>query len=121
MSSCASQSELTSIRLDRDHPKFKTKGCQDTLSAAETHRDLKSARNIASPALLFVSGGLLLPVIATNAGLDTADHIDAAKIAEACGGTPQSKSAMATDVALGAAVGVAASGLKVGTLTNVVK
>ena len=121
ISSCASQSELTAIRLDREHPKFKTKGCQDSLSAAETHRDLKSARTIASPALLFLSGGLLLPVVAANAGFDTVDHIDAAKIAENCGGTPQTQSAMATDVAIGAAVGVAASGLNVGHLAGAAK
>ena len=121
ISSCASQSELTSIRLDRDHPKFKTKGCQDSLSAAETHRDLKSARTIASPVLLFLSGGLLIPVVAANAGFDTVDHIDAAKIAENCGGNPQSHSAMATDVAISAAVGVAASGLNVGHLAGAAK
>jgi hypothetical protein len=111
LAGCASQSELTAIRLDRDNPKFKTTGCQDSLSAAEAHRDIKTARTIASPVLLFFSGGLLLPVVAANAGLDTVDHVDAAKMAENCGGTPQTKAEMATDVAVGAAVGVAASGL----------
>jgi len=106
---CASQSEMTAIRLDRDNPKFKSAGCQDSLSSAETHKDIKMARTIASPVLLFFSGGLLLPVVAANAGLDTVDHVDAAKIAESCGGTPQTKGKMATDVAVGAAVGFATS------------
>lgn len=113
---CASQSELTAIRLDRDNPKFKSSACQDSLSAAETHKDIKKARTIASPVVLFLSGGLLLPVVAANAGLDTVDHVDAAKIAESCGGTPQTKGEMATDVALGAAVGVATSALTPGSL-----
>ena len=111
LAGCASQSELTARRLDRDNPKYSTAGCQDSLSAAEAHRDIKKARTIASPVLLFLSGGLLLPVVAANAGLDTVDHVDAAKIAENCGALSQTKAEIATDVALGAAVGVATSGL----------
>jgi hypothetical protein len=60
---------------------------------------------------LFVSGGLLLPVLAANAGLDTVDHVDAAKMAENCGAQAQTNAEIATDVALGTAVGVATSGL----------
>lgn len=111
LAGCASQSELTARRLDRDNPKYKTSGCQDSLSSAEAHRDIKTARTIASPVLLFLSGGLLVPVIAANAGLDTVDHVDAAKMAESCGAQAQSNAEIATDVALGAAVGVATSGL----------
>ena len=111
LAGCASQSELTARRLDRDNPKFKTAGCQDSLSAAEAHRDIKKVRTIASPVLLFVSGGLLLPVLAANAGLDTVDHIDAAKMADNCGAQSQTNAEIATDVALGTAVGVATSGL----------
>jgi hypothetical protein len=108
---CASQSELTARRLDRDHPKYKTSGCQDSLSAAEAHRDIKKVRTIASPVLLYLSGGLMLPLVAANAGFDTVDHVDAARMAENCGARAQSNSEIATDVALGAAVGVATSGL----------
>ena len=111
LAGCASQSELTARRLDRDNPKYKTAGCQDSLSAAEAHRDIKNVRTIASPVLLFVSGGLLLPVLAANAGLDTVDHVDAAKMAENCGAQAQTNAEIATDVALGTAVGVATSGL----------
>jgi hypothetical protein len=114
---CASQSELASIRLDRDNPKFKTRGCQDTLAAAETHKELKNTRMVASPILLFFSGGLLLPVVAANAGFDTADQVDAAKIAENCGGKPKTNDQIASDVAVGAAVGVATSTLTVKSLT----
>jgi len=115
---CASQSELTARRLDRDNPKYKTAGCQDSLSAAEAHRDIKKVRTIASPVLLFLSGGLLVPVVAANAGLDTVDHVDAAKIAENCGAQAQSNSEIVTDVALGAAAGVATSGLTGTSLTG---
>ena len=118
LAGCASQSELTARRLDRDNPKFKTAGCQDSLSAAEAHRDIKRARTVASPVLLFLSGGLLVPVVAANAGLDTVDHVDAAKIAESCGAQAQSNAEIATDVAFGAAVGVATSGLTGTSLTG---
>ena len=117
LAGCASQSELTARRLDRDNPKFKTAGCQDSLSAAEAHRDIKRARTVASPVLLFLSGGLLVPVVAANAGLDTVDHVDAAKIAENCGAQAQTNAEIATDVALGTAVGVATSGLTGTALT----
>jgi hypothetical protein len=117
LAGCASQSELTARRLDRDNPKYKTAGCQDSLSAAEAHRDIKRARTVASPVLLFLSGGLLVPVVAANAGLDTVDHVDAAKIAENCGAQAQTNAEIATDVALGAAVGVATSGLTGTALT----
>ena len=118
LAGCASQSELTARRLDRDNPKYKTAGCQDSLSAAEAHRDIKRARTVASPVLLFLSGGLLVPVVAANAGLDTVDHVDAAKIAESCGAQAQTNGEIATDVALGAAVGVATSGLTGTSLTG---
>jgi hypothetical protein len=118
LAGCASQSELTARRLDRDNPKYKTAGCQDSLAAAEAHRDIKKARTIASPVLLFLSGGLLVPVVAANAGLDTVDHVDAAKMAENCGAQAQSNAEIATDVALGTAVGVATSGLTGTSLTG---
>lgn len=118
LAGCASQSELTARRLDRDNPKFKTAGCQDSLSAAEAHRDIKKVRTIASPVLLFVSGGLLLPVLAANAGLDTVDHVDAAKMADNCGAQSQTNAEIAADVALGTAVGVATSGLTGTSLTG---
>lgn len=118
MSGCASHSEQTAIWLDRTNPKFKTQGCQDSLAAAELHRDIKTTRMVASPVLLFLSGGLLLPVVAANAGLDTVDHVDAAKMAENCGGVSKSNAEIAGEVAAGAAVGFATSGLTGTGLTS---
>lgn len=111
LSGCASQSELTAIRLDPKHPKYKTRSCQDSLAAGEVHRDVKSATLVAAPALLLLSGGLLLPVVAVNAGLDAADRVEASNMADNCGGRGQKPSEIAADVAIGASVGVAASGL----------
>jgi hypothetical protein len=105
---CASQSELTAIRLDPSHPKFATRHCRDSITASEVHKDIKTATMVATPALIFLSGGLLLPLVAMNAGFDTADRMEASEVAENCGGRAQTSSEIATDVAVGAAVGVAA-------------
>ena len=109
MSGCASQSELTAIRLDPDHPRYKSVGCQQSLPAGELHRDVKTASMLASPVLLFLSGGLLLPVVAANAGLDAADRVDASNMASNCGSRGQNPAEIATDVAIGATLGAAAA------------
>ena len=85
---CASQSELTALRLNPDHPKYRSEACQSSI----------------------VSGGLLLPVLAANAGLDAADRIDASNMATRCGSRGESGSEIAGSVATGAVLG-AATGL----------
>lgn len=105
---CASQSELTSIRLDPTHPKYATKACRESIAASEIHKDMKTATMVASPALIVLSGGLLLPLVAMNAGIDVADRVDASDMAAQCGGRAQKSSEIAADVAVGAAMGVAA-------------
>lgn len=105
---CASQSELTAIRLDPSHPKFATRQCRDSITSSEVHKDIKTATMVASPALIVLSGGLLLPLLAMNAGFDTADRIEASEMAAHCGGRAQTSAEIASDVAVGAALGVAA-------------
>lgn len=111
LTGCASQSELTAIHLDPDHPQYKSLGCQNSMAASERHKEVKSATLVATPALLFLSGGLLLPVVAVNAGLDAADRVDASTMADSCGGQGQKTSDIIKDVAIGASVGVATGGL----------
>ena len=111
LTGCASQSELTAIHLDSDHPQYKTFGCQNSLAASERHKEVKSATLVATPALLLLSGGLLLPVVAMNAGLDAADRVDASTMADNCGGQGQKPADIAKDVAIGASVGIATGGL----------
>ena len=108
LSGCASQSELTAIRLDPAHPKYATRDCRDSIAAGEIHKDVKTATMVASPAVIVLSGGLLLPIVAMNAGLDAADRVDASDMAKRCGGRGQKSSEIASDVATGAALGVAA-------------
>jgi len=62
---------------------------------------------IASPVALVLSGGVLLPaVIAANAGLDTADRIDASRMEIHCGGKGKTAEEIATGVVGGAALGI---------------
>ena len=105
---CASQSELTSIHLDKDHPQYVSRECRNSIAAGEVHKDLKTATMVASPALILLSGGLLLPILAMNTGLDAADRVDASDMANQCGGRGQTSSEIASDVAVGAALGAAA-------------
>jgi hypothetical protein len=62
---------------------------------------------LVSPALVALSGGLLLPVVAMNTGLDLSDHVDASDLADRCGGRGKNNTDIASDVAAGAALGLA--------------
>ena len=111
LTGCASQSELTAIHLDANHPQYNSRSCQNHRAASERHKEVKSATLVATPALLLLSGGLLLPVVAANAGIDAADRMDASTMADSCGGQGQSTSDIIRDVAIGASVGAATGGL----------
>lgn len=107
---CASQSELTSLRLDPKNPHYRSEGCQSSIAGSALHRDAKNLSMVATPVLLVLSGGLLLPVLAVNVGLDTVDRIDASNMATRCGGRGESGEEIAGSVATGAVLG-AATGL----------
>jgi hypothetical protein len=103
---CASHSELTAIQLDKSNPQYASAKCQESIAAGERHKDLKLARMLASPLLVALSGGLLLPVVAMNSGLDLADHVDASDMADFCGGRGKNNAEIASEVAAGAALGI---------------
>jgi len=105
---CASQSGKTFATLDRGHPAFHSSQCQQAIRDNEVHDDLKLARLVGSPVAVILSGGLLLPaVIAANLGFDTADHVDASRMARRCGGAGQEPGEILESVAKGAALGLA--------------
>lgn len=104
---CASESELTAIRLDTSHPLYASEACQQSLSAAHIHQDTKLVSTIATPVLVLLSGGLLLPLIGANAGLDAVDRIDASNMATRCGGKGKTADQIAEGVLQGAALGLA--------------
>ena len=102
---CASQSELAALRLDTNNPKYRSADCQSSIAGSAVHRDIKTM--VAAPVLVVLSAGLLLPVVAANAGLDAADRIDASNMTTRCGGQGESGGEIAGSVAAGAALGVA--------------
>lgn len=104
--SCASESELTAIRLDTSHPLYATESCQQSLNATRIHQDAKLVASITTPILVLLSGGLLLPLAGANAVLDTADRIDASNLATRCGGTGKTANQIAEGVVQGAAFGL---------------
>ncbi len=110
LSGCASQSELTAIRLDPDHPKYKSDACQHSVAGSAFHRDAREVSMVASPLLLVLSGGLLLPVVAANAGLDYVDRVDASNMAARCGGRAERADDIARSVTAGAALNVVTGG-----------
>ena len=108
---CASQSAVTASSLDRDHPAYRSPECRDARSQAWIHQDLKVARLVASPAVVWWGGPITaIPVLLTNVGLSYADKQDASDIAARCGGQPSGQLEIAAGTAAETALGVAASG-----------
>ena len=112
LSGCASQSAVTASSLDKDHPAYRSPECRDARSSAWVHQDLKVARLVASPAVVWWGGPVTaIPVLLTNVGLSLADKQDASDIAARCGGQPSGQLEIAAGTAAETALGMAASGV----------
>ncbi|MEO0316910.1 MAG: hypothetical protein RL404_587 [Pseudomonadota bacterium] len=109
LAGCATESELAAIRLDQNDPKYATDECQRSIAASAVNTDMKNASMVASPALVLLSGGLLLPVIAANAAMDYSDHVDASNLSVNCGGKGKSRSEIAGSVSSRAVIGAAST------------
>ena len=53
----------------------------------------------------------MLPLIVTNAGVNTADHLKAVEIPSNCGGNPPKPEAVARDIALEVTIDIATGSL----------
>ena len=107
LSACTSQSRKTSSNLDMSHPRYASRECQMALGRAQLHDNIKQSRVIASPVAVLLSGGaLFLPMLAVNAGLDTADHLEASDISVYCGGPETPNGEIAKDVLMGVGFGI---------------
>ena len=116
---CASESRVKVVNLDPHHQMYKTQSCQQAMTNANVYDEVKLARIVASPVAILLSGGaLLLPVLATNAGLETLDHMEASSISVSCGGPETSTEDMAMEVLKGAAIGLTTSTLNVGGVAS---
>ena len=114
LSGCASQSSKAVAKLDPEDFLFHMRECREARASTQDFDLLKRAKMVLSPLVVVVTGGLLAgPVLAANAGLETADHVNASSITVACGGAPKNMNEIATEVALDAAIGVATGGVNV--------
>ncbi len=105
--------------MDTEHADYQSDSCTGALASVDTHEAIKTSRLIAGPTLVVLSGGLLaLPVIATNAALDTYDQVDAAKIKSACAGQQTSDLEIAGNVAQNSALSLVAKGLELPALNG---
>ena len=120
LAGCVSTSSSTFADLDREHPKFQSQGCQTAADDTRIHDELKLIRMVASPVAVILSGGMLLPVVVANVGLDTVDRVDASRLEIHCGGEGKTATQIAEGVVTGAAIGLAtgaAIGAAVGPVT----
>lgn len=116
---CASESRVKVVNLDTQQQMYKTEGCQQAITNAKVQDDLKLARIVATPVAILLSGGaLLLPILATNAGMETLDHMEASSISVSCGGPETPAEDIAMDVLKGAAIGLTTSTLNVGGVAS---
>ena len=116
---CVSHSAKSVANLDQSKEEYKSNECRAVVKDADLHDDLKVSRLLLSPAIVFLSAGVLaIPVIAANAGFDTFDHLSASNISSSCGGIPRDHADIAIDVAKDAVVGFATGGIKLGQATS---
>ena len=106
LAACTSQSRKTATHLDVSHERFSSRECQISQARAQLHDNIKLSRVVASPVAVLLSGGaLFLPLLAVNAGLDAADHLDASDISVDCGGPETPNTEIAKEVLMGVGFG----------------
>jgi hypothetical protein len=102
---------LTAASLDRHHPSYPTTACQEKLGAVWIHQDLKNASMVSAPVIVLAAGPVsAIPVMLAHLGLGTLDRMDAASLAQRCGGDAPSNLELAGRIAGDAALGLATGG-----------
>jgi hypothetical protein len=105
---CASQSSKVISSLDNSSPVFSSGQCENARENAWMHDEASKNKIWVGPSVILLAGPMaILPVFVSNVGLNTADRMQANDIATRCGGSPQTKQQMATDIALDASVSMA--------------
>ena len=113
-SGCASQSSKAVAKLDPEDFLFHMRECREARASTQDFDLLKLAKMVLNPLVVVATGGLFTgPMVVANAGLETADHMNASNITVACGGAPKSMNEIATEVAFDAAIGVATGAVNV--------
>lgn len=109
LTACTSQSRKTASNLDMKHPRYSSRECQVALGNAQLQDTIKQARVLTSPVLILMSGGLFVPLLAVNAGLDAVDHLEASDISRHCGGSEIPNRDIAIEIIKGVGFGIGVS------------
>ena len=110
LTGCASQTAITANALDQEHPEYRSASCRQARAEAWVHQDIKYARLVGSPVVLWVGGPITaVPLLVANVGLGLADKRDASALSAVCGGQASGDLAIAASTATEAVLGVAAS------------
>ena len=112
LGACASQSSKAIANLDSSSPEFSSAPCQNARQNAWFYDEANKTKLWAGPSVIFLAGPLaFIPVLATNIGLNSADHIQANDISTQCGGQPLTQKALSQNIALDATISVAVGGI----------
>ena len=112
LGACASHSSKAIAKLDSGSPEFSSAACQNARQNAWLYDEAQINKLWAGPSVFFLAGPIaVLPVLATNIGLNSADHLQANDISTQCGGQPLTQKALSQNIALDATISVAVGGI----------
>ena len=112
LGACASHTSKAIAKLDSSSPEFSSAPCQNARHNAWLHDEAQKNKLWAGPSVIFLAGPMaVIPVLATNIGLNSADHMQANDISTQCGGQPVTQKALSQYIALDATISVALGGI----------
>ncbi len=112
LGACASQSSQAIAKLDTDSAEFHSVPCQNARHNAWLYDEAQKNKLWAGPSVVFLAGPIaVIPVLASNIGLNTADHIQANDISAQCGGKPLTQQALNQNIAVDATISVVVGGM----------
>lgn len=112
LAGCASQSSKAIAKLDSGSTAFSSEQCENARQNAWFHEEAQKNKLWAGPSVILLAGPIaVIPVLATNIGLSSADHIQANDITRQCGGQPLNQTELNQNIAIDAAVSVAVGGI----------
>jgi hypothetical protein len=112
LGACASQSSKAIAKLDSGSPEFSSAPCQNARHNAWLYDEVQKNKLWAGPSVILLAGPIaVLPVLVTNIGLNSADHISANDISGQCGGQVLSQKTLNQNIAMDATLSVAVGGI----------
>ena len=119
MAGCASHSSKVISNLDSSSKVFQSGPCENARQNAWMHDEAQKNKLWVGPSVILLAGPIaVLPVFVSNVGLNTADRLQANDIATRCGGSPQTRQQMTTDIALDASLSLAVGAVVPATLPS---